>query len=262
MTAGPHDSSEDMFGILRNLKRRKLRAQPVPSSWNEVLKKHLRFFEKLDDAEREVFFEKLQIFLSEKSFIGAKDFNVTEEVKLVIAAQAVRLILYLDISYYNRLNEIVVYPYDYKRAVGDNTEYDGREAAYCGEVDDWSIVVLSWPSVLEGLTDANDGFNPGLHEFAHVLDRATGTFNGTPVLRKRAHYQEWAKVMSRHFLKLQKGASHQNAVLDDYGAENEAEFFAVSTEAFFERPHEMREMLSDLYIELKRFYGYDPIKFL
>lgn len=245
-----------MFGAFRRIKRRSIAARPVPEFWVNVLEKHVGFFAKLDATERKLFLEKLHVFLEEKSFIGAKGFAVTEEVKLVIAAQAIRLILYLDISYYDRLSEIVVYPYDYKRSPDEN------ETAYCGEVDDWSVVVLSWPSVLEGLAVANDGFSPGLHEFAHVLDRATGTFNGTPALRKKAHYKDWATVMSRHFLKLQKGAANQIAVLDDYGAENEAEFFAVSTETFFECPYEMRELLSDLYGELKRFYGYDPTRFV
>jgi Mlc titration factor MtfA (ptsG expression regulator) len=98
-----------------------------------------------------------------------------------------------------------------------------------------------------------------MHEFAHVLDRADGAFDGTPELRALAHYRPWAEVMNEHFVKLRERRSAQRKALRSYGAENEAEFFAVATEAFFERPDRLREHLPDLYRELCRFYGCDPL---
>lgn len=252
-----------MFGLFRNLKRRRTARQPLPLAWKKILEKRLRFYRALSGRSRQVFERKLKIFLAEKRFIGGKGFEVTEEMKVVIGGLAVRLILFLPDDYYNRLHEIVVYPYDYVRpsvepgamaVVAPASEGDEM----CGEVDDWNVVVLSWPSVVEGIENPGDGFNPALHEFAHVLDRATGAFNGTPQLRKRAHYKTWAEVMSRHFLRLKKGRGAARDVLDDYGAENEAEFFAVATEAFFERAQELKQTVPDLFQELKQFYGYDP----
>lgn len=250
-----------MTGLFRALRRRAVKARLVPPSWLKVIKKRVPYVALLNDQERRRFVEMLNVFLDEKTFIGARGFEVTEEVRVVLAAQALRLVLDLDLSYYDRLHEIVVYPTDYKRSKGPDDELEGSDA-FCGEVDDWSVVVFSWQAVLKGLQDPSRGFNPGLHEFAHVLDRETGTFDGTPRLRRRGDYKPWAEVMSHHFLRLKKGAGRERSVLDDYGAENEAEFFAVVTEAFFGLPIKLREELPELYGVLKRFYGCDPVRFV
>jgi Mlc titration factor MtfA (ptsG expression regulator) len=87
---------------------------------------------------------------------------------------------------------------------------------------------------------------------------AGGAFDGTPELRARAHYRPWAQVMSRNYLALRRGARRARKVLRRYGGTNEAEFFAVATEAFFEKPHQMRKHAPELYAELQRFYRWDP----
>lgn len=253
-----------MFGFFRRMKRRRHAERPTPPEWLATLQKRLPFHARLTEAEQATFMAKLKAFLAEKSFIGAQDFEITEEVKVTIAAQAVRLVMGLDLDHYNRLHEIIVYPFDFVRSPRQSQSEDDVPGprsgdALCGEVDDWNILVLSWPAVLDGLEGDGDCFNPTLHEFAHVLDRATGTFDGTPLLRKRADYKTWAEVMSRHYLKLKKGRRPQIDVLDEYGAENEAEFFAVATEAYFECTPEFKELLPDLFQELKRYYGYEPV---
>jgi Mlc titration factor MtfA (ptsG expression regulator) len=120
------------------------------------------------------------------------------------------------------------------------------------------VVVLSWPAVLEGLRRPCDGHDTALHEFAHVLDRASGAFDGTPVLDNRRDYQSWARVFSTSFQALRSGQWRERMVLRDYGAENEAEFFAVAVEAFFERPALMRRLLPELYAELRKYFRFDP----
>jgi Mlc titration factor MtfA (ptsG expression regulator) len=159
----------------------------------------------------------------------------------------VRLVLNLDLSYYDRLTEIIVYPYIYSHRDDDR--------AFLGEAQDWGTVVLSWPAVLQGLADPGDGHDTALHEFAHVLDRATGKFDGTPKLKRSEDYRSWAQVMSRHYLRLRQGVSPESEVLRPYGAANEAEFFAVATEAYFNRALQLKKRLPDLYAELQAFYG-------
>jgi len=192
----------------------------------------------------------LKIFIWEKYFIGAGGMVITDEVKVVISACAVRLVLHLDLSYYERLTEIVVYPYVYRHLHED--------IAVFGEARNWGTVVLSWPAVLRGLASPKSGHETATHEFAHVLDRTDGVFDGTPKLRARADYRPWAEIMSRHYLGLQKGDPIEGKVLRPYGAINEAEFFAVATESYFERPQLMKELIPDLYAELQAFYGGDP----
>ena len=189
------------------------------------------------------------VFESEKSFIGAGGFEVGEEARVVISAAAVRLVLHLDIDCFDRMREIVVYPAAYK--------HPERDGAILGEVSDWHTVVLSWQDVLTGLANPRDGHDTASHEFAHVLDRESGAFNGTPTLRAREDYAPWGRVLSEHYLRLRARDPKARKLLRDYAATNEAEFFAVATEVFFERPKLMADNAPDLYEEFCRFYGFD-----
>jgi len=241
-----------MFGLFRALRRRRLAKRPFPEAWLAPLDEHVPFFRELGGEERARFLDALKIFAWEKHFIAAGGMEITDEVIAVISAVAVRLVLHLDLSYYDRLTEIVVYPSHFRHPDADD------DAVIFGEAHAWGTVVLSWEAVLQGLRNQRDGHDTATHEFAHVLDRADGAFDGTPELHAGAHYRAWAEVMSRHFLKLRKRGRAERRSLRSYGATNEAEFFAVATEAFFEKPRQMREATPDLYEELRRFYRFDP----
>ena len=240
-----------MLDILRRIRRRRLARRPFPPAWHAILDARVPFFRQVLEPLRARFLECLAIFVHEKVFTPAGGMVITDEVRVVISACAVRLILHLDISYYDRLSEIIVYPYVYK--------HPAAEAAILGEADDWGTVVLSWPTVLADLAHPGQGHDTPVHEFAHVLDRmGDGAFDGTPHLASRAAYRPWAQVMSRHFLGLRRGDKADRSALRMYGATNEAEFFAVATEAYFEHARLLQERLPDLYAELQAFYGGDP----
>ena len=240
-----------VLGFLRKRRRSRLTAQPFPDAWDAILVEQVPFYRRLDPALLERFQEMIRIFESEKHFIGARGFAVELLHRVVISAAAIRLILHQDLTFYDRLTEIVVYPFDYMHPGDDDTLVLG-EAHYFG------TVVLSWPAEMRGLRNPCDGQDTALHEFAHVLDRDGGSFNGTPRLRATEDYRVWAEVMTHHFEHLRAQAPTERQVLRDYGATNEAEFFAVATEAFFERPVTMKRLTPDLYRELSRFYGFDP----
>ncbi|AKI99186.1 hypothetical protein ATI61_106561 [Archangium gephyra] len=239
-----------MPGLLRTLQRHRLRRRPFPPGWLDFLARRVPFFRELPTELRPRFLELLKLFAWEKEFIGAGGFTITDEVRVVVSATAVRLVVHLDFSYYDRLREVIVYP--------DAFRIPDRTGVVLGEAKNWGTVILSWQSVLAGLADPRDGHSTATHEFAHVLDREDGAFDGTPELRQYSHYRAWAAVMGEHFHKLREGQSAERQVLDDYGGLNEAEFFAVATESFFEKPRQMREKTPELYAELKRFYGWDP----
>jgi len=239
-----------MLGLFRLLRRPLLQRRPLPSEWLRYLDTHVPFFAKLSPELRQRFLDQLKVFVWEKEFIGAGGFAITEEVRVVVAATAVQLVLHLGLSYYDRLTEIIIYPGAFK--------LPDRTGAVLGEAKHWGTVILSWESVLAGLRNPVDGQDTAAHEFAHVLDRADGAFDGTPRLREYSHYRAWASVMSEHFQGLQKGRRAERNVMDDYGSLNEAEFFAVATESFFEKPQQMKARTPELYEELKRFYGWDP----
>ena len=239
-----------MFGLLRSWRRSRLSRRPLPGHWVGILEKYVPFFVAFDEADREEFLLRLKVFVWRIAWIEAGGLEMSDEVRVVIAAAAVRLALHLDEDVYGRLSEIVVYPSHYVHPDEDGVIF--------GEAHAWGTVVLSWDAVLGGLKNPHDGHDTATHEFAHVLDRSTGAFDGTPELRARADYRPWALVLSKHFAALRAGDRDERRVLRDYGATNEAEFFAVATESFFERPERMAETTPDLYEELRRFYGVDP----
>ncbi|MFY0562753.1 M90 family metallopeptidase [Archangium lansingense] len=239
-----------MLGLFRTLRRRRLLRRPFPPEWLGYLERRVPFFRELSPELRQRFLEQLKLFAWEKEFIGAGGFTITDEVRVVVSATAVRLVVHLDLSYYDRLREVIVYP--------DAFRIPDRTGVVLGEAKNWGTVILSWQSVLAGLENPHDGHSTATHEFAHVLDREDGAFDGTPQLRQYSHYRAWASVMGEHFLKLREGRRLERQVLDDYGGLNEAEFFAVATESFFEKPRQMREKTPELYAELQRFYGWDP----
>ena len=223
-----------------------------PPQWLVHLQRHVPFFARMEADHKERFLGMVHAFVLEKHFIGAGGQEIDDEVRIVIAAAAVRLVLHLSLSYYDRLTEIVVYPAHYQHPDDDGT-------VVLGEAHAWGTVVLSYSAVLQGLANPRDGHDTATHEFAHVLDRADGQFDGTPQLRAGDHYRAWAQVMSTHYLQLrQRRGRRRRSPLRDYGAINEAEFFAVATETFFEKPTQLQEQAPELYEELRRFYRHDP----
>jgi Mlc titration factor MtfA (ptsG expression regulator) len=120
-------------------------------------------------------------------------------------------------------------------------------------------VILVWDAVLRGARHPEQGHNVVYHEFAHKLDMLDGAADGTPVFADRARFIEWVAVCSREFLRLRRLADEgEETFLDDYAATNEAEFFAVATEEFFDRPVALRENAPDLYRVLSAYYRQDP----
>ena len=120
-------------------------------------------------------------------------------------------------------------------------------------------VVLAWDQVQHSAFDPHDGHNVVFHEFAHQLDEEDGSANGAPVLPRRSMYGAWARILGSDYAELMRDAEEGRAsVLDQYGATNPAEFFAVATEAFFETPAKLRSQHPQLYAELMLYYQQDP----
>ena len=236
-----------MFFPVRWLKRRWLARQTFPTSWEPLVTKHFPFEAKLQPEERARFRRHLQVFANEKDFVGAKGLVVTEEMRVVVAGAAARLARNLSLDVYDAMMTVVMTTGAWERDGG----------TILGEAHRWGQVVLSWDSVRQGLKNPFDGHDVALHEFAHVLDLTDGRFDGTPEMATFSALHAWADVFSKQYFALQKSPT-RDKVLRAYGATNEAEFFAVATEAFFEKPTQMKQKHPALYDELKRYYGADP----
>lgn len=239
-----------MFGWIRSLKRKRLAKRPFPDDWRALVEALLPFSKRLEGEEHDRFLTHLKVFAWEKHWIGVKDVEVTDEMRVVISGSAARLSRNLSLDAYDRLTEVLIYPSHYQHA--------GKEdAVIYGEAHTWGTVVFSWDAVQRGIAVKDDGHDTALHEFAHVLDIADGGFDGTPDLHGFEDYEAWARVLTRYFDALK--ANPSGGVVREYGAQNEAEFFAVSTEAFFEQPRMLKREAPELYKELKRFYRSDPL---
>ncbi len=241
-------------------RRPTLSADPIPDHWREIVSRRVPVAGRLTDAERVKLLRLVQVFLREKIIEGCDGLDVTEEMKVMIAAQACVLLLHLDAGCYPGLRTVLVYPGTYRPRRPSWFKYDlGSTEALVGESWRHGVVILSWDSVASQAADGVDGRNVTLHEFAHQLDQQDGAADGVPVLRTPTTLRNWAAVIGRHYDDLVADAEQGRfTVLDYYGATNKAEFFAVATETFFERPLQLRERQPELYELLREFYGQDP----
>jgi Mlc titration factor MtfA (ptsG expression regulator) len=251
-----------MFGFLKARRREQLRSEPFPAAWAQILEKNCPFIARLPDADREELRCHVRIFLAEKTFEGCGGLEITEEIKVTVAAQACLLLLHRETDYYPRLYSILVYPSAYvAKAVeplGPGFVIEGEQGRL-GEAWKDGVVVLAWDAVLAGAADMRDGENLVLHEFAHQLDHEDGAGDGAPVLPRRSMYVAWARVLGTEYEELRLDSKRgRKTVLDRYGATNPAEFFAVATECFFEKPVQLRKKHPELYEELKEYYLQDP----
>lgn len=241
-----------MFFVADWVRRRLALREPFPESWRIVLRRRAPFYLRFDADERARFEDKLKLFVREKHFEGARGMRITDEVKVTIGACAARLVMNMKGEHYARLREVVVYPFHFKHP-------DGEGPVMLGQAHGPGVVVLSYPAVLAGLARPHDGHDTAVHEFAHALDAGDGGFDGTPELASLEAYAPWAKHMSAAFQRLAAKRRFTSAdVLREYAVTNEAEFFAVATEAFFERPHDLHRRHPHVYDVLSDYYRADP----
>jgi Mlc titration factor MtfA (ptsG expression regulator) len=251
-----------VFGFFKRRRRERLRSAPFPPAWVEIIEKNCPFYRRLSEPDRVELHGHIQVFLAEKHFEGCAGLELTDEIRLTIAAQACLLLLHRPTDDYPRLITILVYPSAYV-AKGVQPLQGGfvleGEQARLGEAWREGVVVLSWDDVKTGAADIRDGHNVVLHEFAHQLDQEDGAADGAPILDRRGQYVAWARVLGAEYERLrQESRRGRKSVLDQYGATQPAEFFAVATECFFEKPAQMKKKHPELYDELKEYYRQDP----
>ncbi|SMF52803.1 hypothetical protein SAMN02745866_03360 [Alteromonadaceae bacterium Bs31] len=252
-----------VFYGFRRWRYRRAVVRPFPEAWSEILTRRLVVYRKLPDTQRAELERLILHFLYTKRFEGCAGLELTDEMRVIIAAEACLLILNRPSRRYAGLRWIYVYPSTFIAKREQQNEYgvvSGTSSHLLGESWSNGRVILAWDSVERGIADFSDGHNVVLHEFAHQLDQEDGTSDGAPLLYTRDSYAIWAQVFSREFSQLQRSLSFGfNTLIDRYGATNPAEFFAVVTELFFERPRAMQQHHPELYMQLKEYYRLDPV---
>jgi len=255
-----------MLGFLKDRHRKRLKARPFPNEWLKIIKNNVAFFVRLSANDQAELLDHIQIFLDEKRFEGCDGLEVTDEIRVTIAAQACLLLLHRKTDYFPRLLTILVYPSSYsvqeQRPITPEIWEEGKMFRSGETGRTMGSMVLAWDIVKWGAADPSDGKNVVLHEFAHQLDYENFAADGAPALATRKQQLAWREVMRTEFASLR--AAEETGIptlLDTYGATNAAEFFAVSVEAFFERPIMLRAQHPRLYAELQQYFQQDPVEF-
>lgn len=254
-----------MFNWFRDQRRAEIRQRQLPPEWEAIIKANVVHYGALDTAERDELCAIMQVLLEEKQWEGCGDLELTDEIRVTIAAQASLLLLGLEHNYYRNLESILVYPSTIvppQHRPGVFEQITGPidiPVPLLGQTSPLGPVILVWDDVLHSARHPGHGHNVVYHEFAHKLDMLDGSADGTPPLTGRDQLAEWVAVCSIEFLRLRHLAEQgHKTFLDVYGASNEAEFFAVATEEFFDRPLDLQQHAPDLYQVLNDYFRQDP----
>ena len=268
LLAGEHTTSKTSVGIVvvallalflyrfltRTIRRRAhLRQEPFPPSWETILQREVRFFQTLNESEKDRFREKVRIFLDEKRITGIKTL-VDDTVRVLVAASAIIPIFGFPEWEWDQISEVLIYPttfneqYEIERGNRDVLGMVGRGAMN-------RMMILSKPELLQGFRMAQDRKNVGIHEFTHLLDKSDGAVDGIPsVGLPQSIVTPWLKLIHQEMGNMRAGHSDINP----YGLKNEAEFFAVASEYFFENPDKMKRKHPALYAMLEGVFHQDP----
>ena len=254
-----------MIQWFRARRRRRILESPFPEAWEAILSRNIPHAAQLDAEETARLKDFIQVFAAEKTWEGCGGLEMNDEIRVTISAQAGLLVLGRLHQYFRNVQSILVYPTTIvtpERPLGHFTIPGVTPAAgtpILGEAHMGGPVLLVWDRVKQNARHPEQGHDVVYHEFAHKLDMLDGAADGTPPLGTRAETDRWIEVCGAAFEALRQRVQRgQASFLDAYGATNEAEFFAVATEFFFDQARQMKKQEPDLYAVLQDFYGQDP----
>ncbi len=253
-----------MFNWLRRIKRRRVADRPFPAEWHDILARHARFLTSLRGEQQAKVRRSIQILVAEKNWEGCGGLKITDEHRVTIAAQIARMTVHFEAEFFDSVLSILIYPSAYMAR--SQTQLSGGivvegNSGRLGEAWHRGPVILSWNEVLDNVRNPYPQRNVVIHEFAHQLDMQNGSYaDGIPTVESLECAQRWSRVMPAAFDDLaHKCELGIPTVLDCYGATNPAEFFAVASESYFERPAELEddwpavfELLDDFYCNRTR----------
>jgi len=252
-----------MFQFINNwLERRIIRRSTITAQqWSQAFAS-LPLLKGLSAGEKQSLQELAILLMDDKIFEGAKDFEITTEIILIIALQACLPILNTGLRGYDGWYTVIVYPAGFSplRVVRDEYGVEHRvRSNLSGEAWRRGPLVLSWLDTAHA--GVIDGHNLVIHEFAHKLDMLNGDANGFPPLHVGMDSVKWAEAFSAGFEDFKhKCHRGKHTGIDCYGATAPAEFFAVLSEVFFERPGIINKYYPDIYQQLRLYYRQDPLK--
>lgn len=251
-----------LFSWLRTRRRRKLLAEPFPIRWTGIIERNVGHFAILPSPLQDHLREATRILLTEKNWLGRGGHFINEEMRVTIAAQAALLLLGDTRNYFRSTREVVVFPTEFRTPVMDDDWEDDMlsDTISAGQAVSQGTVLLAWDDVLREGRDPACGYNVVIHEFAHQLDFSEEVSRGTPVLGDSALESRWKYALAVAY------ADHRRAVRENakglfftqHAADDEREFFADLTEAFYCRSSDLKALHPELYQLLAAYYRLDP----
>jgi MtfA peptidase len=252
-----------MFRWLSERRRKRLLDTPFPAEWTQILERNVAAYKLLDEGEQQRLRDLVQVFIAEKHWEGAGGLVLDDEMRVTIAGTGCQLLLARDHDLFADVESIVVYPStvvvpERARSMFDSGTPPSGDTPVLGVAHRGGALVLAWDSALRGARDPRDGRNVVIHELAHKIDFLDGTADGTPPLASGSARRAWIAAFAPAYLAHKQCAEEgKDSFLDDYAITNEAEYFAVATEAFFEKPRALARELPDVYAALRQFYSLD-----
>lgn len=257
-----------LFNLLRSVHLKKkwkmARQKHLTDNDVKILEKKFRPYKFLTTQEKDRLELKINYILVHKRIEGIGPLKLSEEMKLLIAAEASLMIVNLDLEeLYPGLTNIYVMEGTYIEKDNPVNPYTGapHHVPRLGESRKRGPIILSWDSIAESIKYSPKKHNLIIHEFSHQLDQQDGHFDGTPQFQTQKQYDLWARVMGDEFIKLRNRIlHHESSDISEYGATNEAEFFSVCTEYFFTDPvnlYEKHPAIFEIYLD---FFKIDPRK--
>lgn len=253
------------FSWLKRRSRDRIKNQPFPADWHAFVKTHLWQYRALTQAETEKLQHSIAILVAEKNWEGCNGLHLDDQAKVAIAAQVGLMTLGLGEEYFDNVMSVLIYPSAY-RATSQVASAGGvvleSQSDRLGEAWYRGPVVLSLPDVMEGAQGPNHARNLVIHEFAHQLDMLNGrSADGIPPMETDEQAQNWL----HHFQRAYRQQVHDcqtghRSLVDCYGATNEAEFFAVLSEAFFQTPQQLAAADHELFEVMRSYYQQDPLR--
>ncbi len=254
-----------MWNWIRNSRRQAILEKPFPPEWAGIMRQNVAHYGVLSAEKQQHLRHLVQVFIEEKKWEGCGGLVITDEIRVTVACEACFLVLEIPHNLFENVESIFVYPTTTWRPSPKPGFFEVRQAplpegqAILGEAWRGGPVVLAWDEAKRSARHPESGRNLIYHEFAHKLDMQEGRANGAPVLEDAGLQKRWAEVCSREFQELRTSAAKgKHTTIDPYGATNEAEFFAVVTEKFFDQPASLKKHSPELYDVFRLFYRQDP----
>lgn len=220
----------------------------------QLLTRHIWFYSNLNDEDKKVFEQRVQTFLNDVRIEGV-GLEIDEADRIMVASSAVIPIFGFKDWTYRNVTNVLLYPDTFN----NDFQFEGSESRYImGMVGSGYMngqMILSRNALIKGFSKNSGEENTGIHEFVHLLDKADGATDGIPESFLAHEYTEpWVRMMHQEIHKIEMGHSDINP----YASTNEAEFFAVVSEYFFEKPDQFQNKHPELYEMLSKIFGQEP----